>query len=80
MSKIIKLYEDVNQEKMYDEYYCANIIEKLFECNQILMYKKGGGYGFNYRYCSKCYKRWEEMKNPIKNNKKCLIDIKKLNF
>jgi hypothetical protein len=46
----------------YKEYYCANIEEKLFECDNKLIYVKGGGFGLNYRYCSACYNKWNNLK------------------
>ena len=64
-----------------EEYYCANAVEKLFQCNRILLYTKRGGFGRNYRYCDNCYTLWWKMKDKEKKEnpiKKCLIGINKL--
>ena len=58
-----KLLEDVEKSLIVDEYYCANSVEKLFgHCENTLTYAKNGGYGFNYRYCSSCYAKWNDKK------------------
>ena len=62
----------------YSEYYCANAVEKLFECNNILTYIKRGGFGLNYRYCASCYQKWDKLKLEPKVKGKCLIDVSKL--
>lgn len=54
-----KLIDDVDESLNTDTYYCANIVEKLFECNNKLTYIKGGAFGFNYRYCASCYLKWD---------------------
>ena len=66
-----KLLDDVDTTKMYDEYYCANVVEDFFKCDAKLTYKKGGGFGYNYRYCANCYAKW----NDKKKESKCLIKI-----
>jgi len=68
----IKLLDDIDTMKDdYKIYYCANIKEKLFECNNQLIYIKGGGFGMNYRYCQSCYSKWNDLKkNNFKNNLK----------
>ena len=67
--KII-LIDDINTETdNYKEYYCANIKEKTFECSNKLRFVKGGGFGMNYRYCSSCYNKWDELDKDKKVNK-----------
>jgi hypothetical protein len=80
----ITLLDHIDMENDdYKEYYCANAVEKLFECNNILTYIKRGGFGLNYRYCASCYYKWNEMKrleaiDKDKMKGKCLIDVSKL--
>jgi len=79
LTNIIKLLDDVDKSLFFDEYYCANIVEKLYECNTKLIYKKNGGCGLNYKYCSKCYEKWfNDKSKKTKKETKCLIDINKL--
>jgi len=67
----ITLLEDIPEDAYIANYFCANVIEKRYECNTELVYKKNGGFGLNYRYCKKCYDKWNNDKklNPnIKTN------------
>jgi len=61
----IVLLKDVDPESNFEEYYCANIVEKTFECSNKLLYIKNGGFGCNYNYCSSCYSKWNKLKNPV---------------
>ena len=73
-----KLLDDVDTTKMYDEYYCANVVEKLYKCEAKLTYVKNGGFGLNYKYCRSCYAKWwadKEKEKNIKKESKCLIKI-----
>ena len=54
----LPILDDIDKSLDYATYYCANTREKLFECNTSLPYVKNGGCGFNYRYCSACYTKW----------------------
>ena len=65
-----KLIDDIDKSKNTDEYYCANIVEDFFKCNQKLIYIKGGKFGYNYRYCADCYFNWNNKKES-----KCLVKI-----
>lgn len=65
MSKYI-LIDNVDRNRDLQQYYCANIVEKTFECSNILTYKKGGGYGLNYRYCSFCYDKWNKQEDEAR--------------
>ena len=60
------IYDDLDtnsDSNDYQEYYCANIVEKLFDCENRLLYKKSSG---GYRYCSTCYDKWKQLKEkPI---------------
>lgn len=76
-SPIYKLREHVNENNAFDDYYCANIVEKRFDCSNKLIYKKSGGYGRNYRYCSTCYDKWDELKRE-QYNLKCETKIIKV--
>jgi len=55
---LYKLIDDVDVNVNYDTYYCANVVEKTFNCDAKLTFKKGGGFGANYRYCANCYTKW----------------------
>ena len=66
------MLDEVDKNSSFEEYYCANIVEKLFECNNKLIYRKNGGYGLNYKYCSTCYSKWNNEKQKPKVYK-CLI-------
>ena len=57
---LYKLIDDVDININFDTYYCANVVEKTFECSNKLTYRKGGGFGANYRYCSNCYTKWHK--------------------
>ena len=56
-------------------YYCANIIEKRWKCDNQLLYVKGGGFGMNYKYCAKCYGKWNRKEKPDEkiNRNICLV-------
>ena len=76
------LLDDVSKLKIDGKmYYCANIVEKTFECSNSLFWSRGGGFGQNYRYCSSCYRKWNNItqfsSNPIKaiTKGKCLINL-----
>ena len=69
-----KLLDDVNKMAMIDEYYCANVVEKTYECSTKLVYKKNGGFGMNYRYCKECYAKWDKDKQKPKVYK-CLMQL-----
>ena len=59
----IILLDDIDKiNDDFKEYYCANKVEKLYECDTKLVYVKKGGFGFNYRYCSSCYDKWNKSK------------------
>jgi len=62
----IKTLDDMTVESDFEEYYCANAIEKLFKCNSILLYTKRGRFGMNYRYCRRCYDLWWNLKEKEK--------------
>ncbi len=52
-------------------YYCLNVKEKRYECSKQLTYRKNGGFGIGYPYCSSCYNKWFEDKKKEKEiNKK----------
>jgi hypothetical protein len=68
ITKIV-LLDDIDKTQDFQSYYCANIKEKTFNCNQKLTYKKGGGFGLNYRYCSNCYELWNELDKEKQINK-----------
>lgn len=66
------LLEDVKHQDR-STYYCANIVEKRYECSNKLIFSKHGGFGFNYRYCSSCYDKWNLEQTELKN--KCFITL-----
>ena len=67
MNTDIILLDHIDKENdNYKEYYCAYIVEKLFECENKLTYIKGGGFGLNYRYCASCYTKWNKLQNEPK--------------
>ena len=53
--------DDINRNESYTKYYCANINEKTFNCSNELTYIIEGGFGFNYRYCNSCYRKWNKL-------------------
>jgi hypothetical protein len=58
-----KLLDNIDKEnENYVTYYCANVVEDLFNCSNQLTYIKNGGFGVNYRYCSACYQKWNDLK------------------
>ena len=68
-----KLREHIDETiDNYVEYYCANIVEKRFNCSNQLTYVKSGGFGRNYKYCSDCYEKWNKLQAiiPQSNYKK----------
>lgn len=78
----VTLLDDIDKvNDNYKEYYCANVVEKTFECNNKLIYKIGGGYGMNYRYCSNCYHNWDllKAKNRQLEVKEEPIEVKEVN-
>ena len=78
----IKTIDDIPINcKITTEYYCANIIERRFECSQRMLFVYPKTFSMNYKYCANCYYKWnnlgkKEQINPFAG--KCLIDIKKL--
>lgn len=63
--------EDVKGKFEIAEYYCANAVEKRYECKTLLVYNVNGGFGMNYRYCNNCYRLWDRDKDlNLKNKKK----------
>jgi hypothetical protein len=67
------LFEDVLKCDIQGKaYYCANIVEKQFDCNNVIYYQKNRG---NYKYCLTCYDKWNrtEQKPTIKG--RCLIQL-----
>jgi hypothetical protein len=60
---LYKLVDDIDaNNENYVTYYCANVVEKTFDCDATLTFKKGGGFGANYRYCSNCYAKWDKLR------------------
>ena len=57
--------DDIDKNTI-SEYYCANIHEKTFDCSNKLIYKPNGGFGLNYKYCSSCYRKWDELHKNVK--------------
>jgi len=53
------IYDDIDRNSDYQAYYCANIVEKLFDCKTLLLFRRHRG---GYRYCSKCYDKWKQLK------------------
>jgi len=56
-----KTIDEVDLNNRFEDYYCANANEKLFKCENKLVYQKGGGFGMNYKYCSNCYAKWNNL-------------------
>lgn len=83
MENTFKTIDEVDLNSIFEVYYCANAIEKLFKCESKLVYQKNGGFGMNYKYCANCYSKWngwtkEQQKNrsiekPIKKESICLV-------
>jgi hypothetical protein len=72
-----------NPDIIYKQYYCANVVEQRYgKCENQLLYKKGGGFGLNYRYCSSCYNKWwkeekeQKFSDDIIGKGKCLVILK----
>ena len=63
MTKKIITLNDIKKDVVQCDYYCLNIYEKTFECQNQMKYIKYGGFGLNYKYCASCYTKWN---NPTK--------------
>jgi hypothetical protein len=83
MENTFKTIDEVDLTNMIEVYYCANANEKLFKCEAKLLYQKEGGFGMNYKYCSNCYFKWNQLTKkqqydgingmPIKKESICLV-------
>ena len=73
MSQKVEIKKTLDQinTKVESIYYCANIIENTFPCSTKLFYNKKGSFGCNYRYCSSCYKKWDNLKEEKKFQQSC---------